>query len=294
MSKDSVADWSATAADNTDVGGVNIAEGCPPSGINNAIRTVMAQIKDFSTTEASGYATTATAAGTTTLTAASAKSQYFTGTTTQTVVLPVTSTLVLGRQFRIVNNSTGLVTVQSSGANTIQIMGGTGITFAPGAPGTELVLTCVAITGTGVASWAYEYITPTTNWVQYTPVFTGFGTAADVSIWSRRVGESLFIRGVFTTGTPTAVEARMTIGYNGASGNVTSSTAKISAIQLGGPLIVSLSSAISGYCLVEQNVGSLAFSYQASGESALTKKTGTGFGTGTVMSLQAEIPIVGW
>jgi glutamine cyclotransferase len=46
MPKNSVSDWSTTAGDNTDVGGVNIAEGCSPSGINNAIRTVMAQIAD--------------------------------------------------------------------------------------------------------------------------------------------------------------------------------------------------------------------------------------------------------
>lgn len=47
MAKNSVTDWSETAGDNTDVGGVNIAEGCAPSGINNAIRTVMSQIKAF-------------------------------------------------------------------------------------------------------------------------------------------------------------------------------------------------------------------------------------------------------
>lgn len=47
MSKDNVGDWDTDANDNTDVGGNNIAEGCPPSSINNAIRTVMAQIKTW-------------------------------------------------------------------------------------------------------------------------------------------------------------------------------------------------------------------------------------------------------
>ena len=50
MAKNSVSDWSTTAADNTDVGGVNIAEGCAPSGINNAIRAVMSQIKTWTAT----------------------------------------------------------------------------------------------------------------------------------------------------------------------------------------------------------------------------------------------------
>lgn len=47
MSKDKVSEWSSTAANNTDVGGVNIAEGMAPSGVNNAMREIMAQIKDM-------------------------------------------------------------------------------------------------------------------------------------------------------------------------------------------------------------------------------------------------------
>lgn len=47
MPKDKVSDWSSAPANNTDVGGIDIAEGCAPSGINNAIREVMAQIKDM-------------------------------------------------------------------------------------------------------------------------------------------------------------------------------------------------------------------------------------------------------
>jgi hypothetical protein len=46
MAKNKISEWSATPANNTDVGGIDIAEGCAPSGINNAIREVMAQIKD--------------------------------------------------------------------------------------------------------------------------------------------------------------------------------------------------------------------------------------------------------
>jgi len=47
MSKNSVTDWSPTPAANTDVAGIDIAENCPPSGINDAIRTVMAQVASF-------------------------------------------------------------------------------------------------------------------------------------------------------------------------------------------------------------------------------------------------------
>jgi hypothetical protein len=46
MAKNKVSEYSATAANNTDIGGINIAEGCAPSGINNAIRELMSQLKD--------------------------------------------------------------------------------------------------------------------------------------------------------------------------------------------------------------------------------------------------------
>jgi hypothetical protein len=46
MAKNKISEYSATAANNTDIGGINISEGCAPSGINNAIRELMAQLKD--------------------------------------------------------------------------------------------------------------------------------------------------------------------------------------------------------------------------------------------------------
>ena len=46
MPKTKISEFSATAANNTDIDGINIAEGCPPSTINNAIRELMAQLKD--------------------------------------------------------------------------------------------------------------------------------------------------------------------------------------------------------------------------------------------------------
>ena len=48
MAKNSVRDFSSTAASNTDIQSVNIDENCAASGINNAIREVMADLKDVS------------------------------------------------------------------------------------------------------------------------------------------------------------------------------------------------------------------------------------------------------
>jgi hypothetical protein len=47
MAKDKISDYSSTANSNTDIAGINIDEGCAPSGINDAIRTLMAQLKNF-------------------------------------------------------------------------------------------------------------------------------------------------------------------------------------------------------------------------------------------------------
>jgi hypothetical protein len=46
MAKNSITDYSNTAASNTDIQSVDIDEGCLPSGINNAIREIMADLAD--------------------------------------------------------------------------------------------------------------------------------------------------------------------------------------------------------------------------------------------------------
>ena len=81
MPKTKISEFSATPANNTDIDSINIAEGCAPSGINDAIRELMAQLKDFQTgavgdsfngpvgtsTAAAGAFTTLSASSTTTL-----------------------------------------------------------------------------------------------------------------------------------------------------------------------------------------------------------------------------------
>lgn len=81
MPKTKISEFSATPANNTDIDSINIAEGCAPSGINDAIRELMAQLKDFQTgavgdsfngpvgtsTAAAGAFTTLSASGAVTL-----------------------------------------------------------------------------------------------------------------------------------------------------------------------------------------------------------------------------------
>ena len=47
MPKNKLSEYSSTAGDNTDIGGINIGEGMAPSDVNNAMREQMAQLKEF-------------------------------------------------------------------------------------------------------------------------------------------------------------------------------------------------------------------------------------------------------
>ena len=47
MAKTKISEYDVNASNNTDIDGININEGCTPSGINNAIREVMAHLKDL-------------------------------------------------------------------------------------------------------------------------------------------------------------------------------------------------------------------------------------------------------
>ena len=169
MAKTKISEYSTTAGSNTDIDSTNIDEGCAPSGINNAIRSLMAHLAvDYNATKA--YTTTATAAGTTTLTASSTLLQFFTGSTTQTVVLPVVTTLSTGQRYEIHNNSTGAITVNSSGSNLVATV----------PAGITTVCTCILITGTTAASWDADIQGFTTT----LPITQG-GTAASTAAGAR-------------------------------------------------------------------------------------------------------------
>jgi hypothetical protein len=46
MAKTKISEFSSTAADNTDITNINIAEGCSPANVNNAIRSLMSLLKN--------------------------------------------------------------------------------------------------------------------------------------------------------------------------------------------------------------------------------------------------------
>lgn len=55
MPKTKISEYSTTAALNTDIDSINLAEGMLPSDVNNAIRELMAQLKDFQSANVTFY-----------------------------------------------------------------------------------------------------------------------------------------------------------------------------------------------------------------------------------------------
>jgi len=95
-------------------------------------------------------------------------------------------------------------------------------------------------------------------WFDYTPTFTGFGTAASVSLQWSRVGCDILIRGRFAAGTPTTVEARMSLPSGLTS--VGTGSSEIPSIQSTGSWMRDRAAGTRGsFLLIEPNSTYLTF-----------------------------------
>jgi hypothetical protein len=101
VTKAKISEYSATAGNNTDVNGVNIAEGCPPSSMNNMGREIMAALKRFQVgsdgdgvTVGGNFVVSGTTALSTALPVASGGTGATTSTGSGAVVLATSPTLV--------------------------------------------------------------------------------------------------------------------------------------------------------------------------------------------------------
>lgn len=130
------------------------------------------------------------------------------------------------------------------------------------------------------------------DWTSYTPTFTGFGTVTGVECQHSRVSSNLLLRCKFTNGTPTAVEARVSLPNS----LVSADTVKIPSISVAGygsensvgvtPIVGATHSV-----LIEPSVGYVTFGFRNGSQGALTKTTGSsGFTSSTAFSFTASIP----
>lgn len=232
-----------------------------------------------------GFTTTATAAGTTTLTKNSETKQIFTGTSTQTVTLPSALTLPLGRKFLIINKSSGAVTVNDNGGTMVAYVFGNGeveihLRVAGSAAGTWDAVNRSVGSGAIITAWQ-----------SYTPTFTGLGTVTSIEFQWRRVGSNIQIQGKATSGTATAVEARMSLPDSLTSAG----TSLIPSIRLVGYLQQAVADGNQNGILIEPSTAYITFSQQGGSTAGVTKKNGSNiFNNGVAFSLFAEFPISSW
>jgi len=152
MPKTKISEFSATPANNTDIDSINIAEGCAPSGINDAIRELMSQLKDFqtgaqgdsfngplgSTTPAAGAFTTLSASSTATLSGLTASTALALDASKN--IVSVTNT---GTGSNVLATSPTLVTPILGTPTSATLTNATGLPIATGVSGL----------GTGVATF---------------------------------------------------------------------------------------------------------------------------------------------
>jgi hypothetical protein len=239
VSKTKISEFSSDPANNTDIDGINIAEGCAPSGINNAIRELMAQLKDWqSGTSLDTFNTNymiATAVDINggaidgaTIGAASAAAGTFTTATATTVNSTTVDTTNLevtnikakdGTAAGSIADATGVVTLASSVLTTTDINGGTidnttigGSTPAVGSF-TQVNADNLRLDGNALTS------TDTNGNIDLTPNGTGEVNITKVDIDSGAIDGTTIGASSASTGAFTTLSASSTVTLSGGTAN---------------------------------------------------------------------------
>ena len=182
MAKTKISEYSATSASNTDISNINIAEGCSPANVNNAIRTVMAQLKDQQDGTSGDPFTvsgTLTSSGTLAVTGGLTLDGAA-GTSGQALVSAGTS-----------NTPTWstLGTIASQNANAVTITGGTitgitDLTVADGGTGASTITANSVILGNGASTLSGNLVAPSTSGNVLTSNGTTWTSAAPATPFS--------------------------------------------------------------------------------------------------------------
>lgn len=132
MPKTKISEFDSVAANNTDIDGINLGEGMLPSDVNNAIRELMAQIKELQA-GTSGDTIPIAAGGTGATTAAAARTAL--GATT------------LGANIFTVTNPSAITFPRFNANNTISLLNAADFRTAIGAGSGAGTVTSVAVSG---------------------------------------------------------------------------------------------------------------------------------------------------
>lgn len=233
MAKTKISEFDSTPANNTDIDSINIAEGCAPSGINNAIRELMSQLKDQQT---GAGGDNFTVGGNLIVNGTS----VHTGATTFTGAVTFSSSVVMSTALPVASGGTGASTAgnartnlsaASSGANSditslsglttplTVAQGGTGVATSTGT-GNTVLSASPTFTGTPIAPTA----TVGTNTTQIATTAFVAASATAPSVPSGAV--MLFYQAAAPTGwtqvtTLNDYDLRLVSGAGGTTGGTT-------------------------------------------------------------------------
>jgi hypothetical protein len=177
MAKNKISEYSATPANNTDINNIDIAEGCSPSGINNAIRELMSDLKDWQTGSETGQALAIASGGTGAETATNARTNLsaaksgansditsLSGLTTPITVAQGGTGFVAQRTITVVGRATNVVTITTSVAHGYVVNDN---------------ITVAAVTNTSVNGTFTIASVPTSTTFTYAQAGTDYANTAD-------------------------------------------------------------------------------------------------------------------
>jgi hypothetical protein len=139
MPRNSIGEYSTTPGDNTDIGGINIGEGMAPSDVNNAMRELLSQLKEFQTgaggdtisppvlIATTGTITNFTASGTATFSGAAIMSSSTTFNSRVREKVTVSATAATGTiNYDVITQTVLYYTSNASGNWTLNVRGNSG------------------------------------------------------------------------------------------------------------------------------------------------------------------------
>lgn len=172
MAKTKISEFSVTPGDNTEIDGINIDEGCSPANLNNAIRELMSQLKDFQAGNQTSNQLAIAGGGTNATTAADARTNLGIGTmgTQSASSVAITGGSISGiTDLAVADGGTGASSIT---ANSVILGNGSsalsGNLVAPGSSGN--VLTSNGTTWTSAAAGGVTSINSQTGAVVTTSI----------------------------------------------------------------------------------------------------------------------------
>jgi hypothetical protein len=242
MAKTKISEFSSTAADNTDITNINIAEGCSPANVNNAIRSLMSVLKnqqDGSSGDPFTVAGTLVASG----------QVVSSGTLNVTGAFQLDATAGASGQALVSAGGSNtptwstLGTMAAQSASAVAITGGTitgitDLTVADGGTGASSITANSVILGNGTSALSGNLVAPSTSgnvltsngttWTSATPA-GGIGIG---QTW-QDVGGSRALGTTYTNSTGKPIMVAVSLQVNGAFNFSSATVGGVTVAQFG-------------------------------------------------------------